>query len=139
MKRIVLISCASTKLLHKSEAKNLYISPLFKLSLKYAKSLNPDNIFILSAKHGLLHLEKRIAPYNLTLNDMKTDKIKKWAKIVIRQLEESVNLKRDEIILFAGEKYRRYLISHLSNCKIPLKGLSIGRQLKYLKQETSNE
>ena len=46
--KVVLISCASKKLNRKAKAEDLYISPLFKLNLKYAKSLNPDKIFILA-------------------------------------------------------------------------------------------
>jgi len=49
MKKIVLISCVSKKLHHKSKAQDLYVSSLFLKNLQYAKSLNPDKIFILSA------------------------------------------------------------------------------------------
>ena len=139
MKRIILISCASKKLPHKARAKNLYISPLFKLSLRYAKSLNPSKIFILSAKHGLLDLEKRIEPYDETLNDMSAKEVRKWARKVIRQSGRVANLNKDQIILLATEKYRKYLIPHFTNYKVPLKGLGIGKQLKYLKDKTSNE
>ena len=50
MAKVVLISCASKKLSHKTKAKDIYISPLFKMNLKFAKSFNPDKMFILSAK-----------------------------------------------------------------------------------------
>lgn len=138
MTRIVLISCVSKKLPYKAKARDLYISPLFKYNLKYAESLNPDKIFILSAEHGLLDLEKKIEPYNTTLNTMRSNEIKEWARNVISQLKEEVNLQRDEFIFLAGEKYRKYLIPHITNYKVPLKGLRIGKQLKYLKEKTSN-
>ncbi len=67
-KRIVLISCVSQKLPQRAKVKDLYISTLFKFNLKYAEKLKPDDIFVLSAKHGLLPLEKEIEPYNETLN-----------------------------------------------------------------------
>ena len=67
MAKIVLISCVSKKLSHKSKAQELYISPLFRKNIQYAKSLNPDKIFILSAKYGLIKLEEEIEPYNKTL------------------------------------------------------------------------
>ncbi len=38
-KKIVLISCVSKKLAHRAKAKELYISTLFKLNLKYATQL----------------------------------------------------------------------------------------------------
>ncbi len=133
-KKIILISCVSKKLDRKAKAKNLYISPLFKLNLKYAYSLNPDKIFILSAKYGLIDLEKEIEPYNKTLNKMNIQERKLWGKNVINQLNKFVNLKEDEIVFLAGKKYREYLIPHIKNYKIPLQRLGIGKQLKYLKE-----
>ncbi len=67
--KIALISCVSKKLTTKAKAKakELYISTLFKLSLKFAFKIKSDNIFILSAKYGLLELEDEISPYNQTL------------------------------------------------------------------------
>ena len=59
-KKIILISCVSQKLSHRAKAKDLYISTLFTLNRKYAEKLNPDKIFVLSAKHGLLDMEQEI-------------------------------------------------------------------------------
>ena len=134
--KIVLVSCASKKLPYKSKAKDLYISPLFKFNIKYARSLNPDKIFILSAKHGLIELNEEIEPYNKTLNNMSLKEIKEWSDKVISQLKNATDIKKDEIIFLAGERYRKYLTPHIVNYKIPLKGLGIGKQLKYLKSKT---
>lgn len=62
MRKTVLISCVSKKQKYRAKAQDLYISPLFKLNLEYAQELKPDAIFILSAKHGLLHLDTEIDP-----------------------------------------------------------------------------
>ena len=70
MKTIIIISCISKKLPHKAKAKDLYISALFKLSFQYAKSLNVNDIYILSAKYGLLPLDQEVEPYEQTLNRM---------------------------------------------------------------------
>lgn len=139
MARIILISCVTKKLSSKAKAKDLYISPLFKLSLKYAQSLNPDKIFILSAKYRLLGLEEEIEPYNKTLNTMPSKEVKEWASKIIKQLNKIIDLDKDEIIFLAGERYRKHILPHISNYKIPLKGLSIGKQLKYLKEKITNE
>ena len=85
MARIVLISCVKKKLRCKSKARNLYVSSLFRKSLEYAKSLSPDRIFILSAKHYLLELNKEVAPYNQTLNEMNSRQRKEWADSVLKQ------------------------------------------------------
>ena len=134
MEKIVLISCVSKKLSKESKAQDLYISPLFRYNLEYAKSLKPDKIFILSAKYGLLNLDEEIEPYNKTLNEMNSNEIKEWANSVLNELSKVSNIKEDEFIFLAGDKYRKYLISHMNNYKIPLKGLGIGKQLKYLKE-----
>jgi hypothetical protein len=79
MRKIILISCVSKKLPHKASARHLYISPQFKKNLAYAQRLDPDAIFVLSAKYGLVDLDQEIEPYDLTLNTMSTDRIKVWA------------------------------------------------------------
>jgi len=137
--KVVLISCVSKKLNHKARAEELYISSLFKLNMKYAFSLNPDKIFILSAKYGLLSLEEEIEPYDETLNEKKDSEIKRWAEKVLKQLSEEADLENDEIIFLAGEKYRKYLLPQIKNYSIPLKGLGIGRQLEFLKNKTENK
>jgi hypothetical protein len=134
MAKIILISCVSKKLDHKARAKDLYISSLFKYNLDYARSLNPNQIFILSAKYGLLGLEEEIEPYDTTLNNMKVQQRREWAQKVLGQLEQIVSLGKDEFIFLAGKKYREYLIPHISNYDVPMQGLGIGKQLKFLKE-----
>ena len=132
---IVLISCVSKKLSYKTKARDLYISPLFNYNLKYAESLSPYKIFILSAKYGLLDLDREIEPYDITLNRMSAKQIKEWSNQVINQLSKVSKLDEDEFVFLAGERYRKYLIPYIKNYKIPLSGLSIGKQLKYLKEK----
>lgn len=139
MSKVVLISCVSKKLPYKAKAKELYVSTLFKYNLKYAKSLNPDKIFVLSAKYGLVDLEREIEPYDKTLNNMPSTEIRKWAACVINQIKKEADPKEDEFIFLAGEKYRKYLLPQISNYQIPLEGLKIGEQLQYLKMRCSNE
>ena len=134
-KKIVLISCASKKLAFKSKAEDLYISTLFRLSFAYAKKLKPDKIFILSAKYGLLNLNDEIATYNETLNNKPVSDIKLWAEKVVINLREMADLKSDMFVFFAGKKYREYILPHIKYYKIPLKGLRIGEQLKFLKNK----
>ena len=137
MRRIVLISCVSSKLDTRAPARELYISPLFKFNLAYAQSLKPDAIFILSAKHGLLALDAVVAPYNETLNTKKHADIRAWAATVLKELEKKTDTKKDEFIFLAGERYRRYLVPALAHVQIPLAGLGLGRQLQFLKRALS--
>ena len=84
MKIIILLQYCKIKLSYKNKAANIYISPLFKKSLEYAKKLTPQVIHILSAKYGLLDLDSEIDPYNITLKDMNYKQRK--AGIVLRKM-----------------------------------------------------
>lgn len=139
MTKIVLISCVSKKLDHRSKAEDIYVSPLFKKNLKYAKSLNPDEIFILSAKYGLLSLEEEIDPYEKTLNNMHIPEIREWADLVLDQLNKVSDLNGDEFVFLAGDKYRKFLIPHIKNYEVPMLSLTIGKQLQWLTEHTPDE
>jgi len=135
---IVLISCVSQKLNHSDYAEKLYTSSLFKKSLAYAKSLKPNKIFILSAKYGLVNLNDKKEPYDVTLNKMTVEERKKWAKKVICQLNKTCNLNEDHFIILAGKKYREFLVKHLKSYCIPMNGLTIGKQLNFLSKKLKN-
>ena len=134
MDRVVLISCCSRKLSYKAPAERLYQSTLFRLSLRYARTLDPDQIFVLSAKYGLVSLNQELEPYDVTLNDMTTQQIRSWSLSVLDQLRRISDLTQDHFTILAGQHYRRFLVLHLSNYKVPLEGLRIGEQLSYLKR-----
>jgi len=139
MAKIVLISCVSKKLNHKSKAQDLYVSPLFQKNLRYAKSLNPDKIFILSAKYGLLSLTDVVEPYDKTLNKMTSNEIKEWASSVLKQLQKVSDLDKEEFVFLAGNNYRKFLLPRIKNYKIPMLGLGIGKQLKWLTERIKHE
>ena len=107
-------------------AKDLYVSSLFQFCLRYAYTFKPDTIFILSAQW--------LDPYNDTLNTKRDADIRQWAQGVLQQLRSNIDLERDTVIFLAGEKYRRHLINHIKHHEVPLLGLSIGRQLQFLKR-----
>jgi len=136
MKKYVLIACCGTKVSKKTKARNLYISDLFKKSMAYAESLLPDDIFILSAKYDLLELYKEIEPYDEKLNDKPADERRLWAKKVLTELGKRTDLNNDKYIFLAGKKYIEYLLPEIKNKCIPLKGLKIGQQLQWLKENT---
>ena len=134
MKKIVLISCVKKKRDGRHKAEDLYISPFFKKSMAYAKANKPDKIFILSALHGLLPLGKRIDNYDLSLNNFKVNELRTWADRTIHQLGRVSDLEQDIFIFLAGDRYRKYLLPKIIHYKIPMKGLGIGKQLRYLKR-----
>lgn len=133
MYKIALISCVSKKLKCRAEARNLYLSTLFRFNLNYAEKLNVDAIFILSAKYGLLGLDEEVDTYELTLNTMSTEEIRLWADKVIEQIKAITSIDETEFIFLAGNNYRKNLLPHIKYSTIPLEGLRIGEQLKRLK------
>jgi hypothetical protein len=139
MKKIVLIACASKKANRAAPAEDFYISPLFRANLAYAKSLKPAMIFILSAKYGLVKLNQQLAPYDLTLNTMSDRQIRVWASRILGQLRTRIDIEQSEVVVLAGEKYRRHLVPSLRYSIVPLKNLGIGEQLHWLKVNLNNE
>lgn len=137
-KLFVLISCVSQKLDEKAKAQDLYISSLFKKNLQFARSLHPDQIFILSAKYGLLELDDVIDTYNVSLNNLKSKDVRDWSNMVLSQLRRKTDIDNDEFVFLAGEKYRKYLMPHIQNFTIPMLGLKIGKQLQWLTKHINN-
>lgn len=138
-KKIVLISCVSKKKAEACKAKDMYVSPLFKMSWEYAKQFSPDEVFILSDKHHLLDPEQRIDPYDVTLT--KSAQWKEWARTVLHGIEErGISLEQAEFIILAGKKYWKYLLGKngIRTCELPLSGRGgIGCILHFLKKKTS--
>ena len=122
-KKIVLLACVATKLPHAAPARELYASPLFKKSLAYAESLDPDDIVILSAKYYVVPLSKIIRPYDKTLLNMPSEEIQEWAVQVLKILADKYDLENDEFIILAGDKYRKYITPQISHWSAPLTGL----------------
>jgi hypothetical protein len=134
VRRVALVSCVKSKRSSPAPAGELYTSALFTRLRAYALA-NADTWYILSAEHGLLHPEQVIAPYEKTLNTMRKSARAMWAARVQRQLLEALP-PGAEVVILAGERYRADLVPFLSehgfSVRVPLQGLSFGRQLQHL-------
>lgn len=62
-----LVGCASQKLRRAAPARELYVSQLFKKASAYAEK-TCDRWYILSAKHGLVHPDEVLEPYDVKLD-----------------------------------------------------------------------
>lgn len=146
-KKIILIACVSQKGNKKAKAKDLYISQLFKTTLAFANRQNPDKIFILSALHHLLDIDKEIEPYNVTLSNVPKAKRKPelkiltpsekivWGKKVVGQLSEQTDLQNDEFIILAGQEYIKPIINSIPHLTNPLNGLRQGERVNFLNEK----
>jgi hypothetical protein len=116
-------------------AKDLYTSTLFKKCMAFARKQNPDAIYILSAKYGLLELETEVDPYDQTLNSMSASEVRAWSRRVLARLSQKANLQNDHFVILAGMKYRKYIVPHLTSYEVPMEGMRIGEQLQFLSRQ----
>ena len=139
MKKIILIACSAGKKDTHDKAKDMYTSPLFRKSWKYAQKLGYDKIFILSDKYYLLAPEDEIDTYDKSLKNCKSRERKEWTKTVLEKLTlTKSNLKNDKFIILAGKVHYEHLIGKdgIQNYSIPWKGVGgIGCILKFLNEQ----
>lgn len=117
-------------------ARDLYIGRYYRPCMEYAESLEPDYIFILSAKYGLLDPDRTVSYYDETLNRMGVKARRKWASRVLRQIREKFGAGKVEYTILAGARYWEYLVGELGDVRLPLKGKGIGKQLQFLRRNT---
>ena len=69
--KIAILTCSQRKSKVACAAGNMYKSCLFVLRKRYAKDvLGCDEIYVLSAKYGLIDLDKIIEPYDTKLETL---------------------------------------------------------------------
>jgi hypothetical protein len=134
--QIALVSCVKAKRPSAAPAGDLYISQLFRALLANAEA-TADHWYILSAKHGLVHPDQVLAPYEQTLNRMPKRERVAWADAVWADLLKVLPADA-EVVFLAGARYREGLEDRLREhgfaVTVPLEGLGIGKQLQRLKE-----
>lgn len=129
----IFLSCTKEKANKRCKAREMYMpSSLFSKSYEYAKTMNPDKMYILSAKHHLLPLSREITPYNKTLNDASVEERKEWAEEVLKQMK-SVGIDFNaKTYFFCGENYIEFLKEYFPNHKSMYAGRGIGEIMHWL-------
>jgi len=124
-----LVACSASKLNRPAPGRYLYTSQLFRKSSTYAEQ-TCDRWFILSAKHGLVHPESVVEPYDLRLSPKTAPA---WSDIVRTQLAAELNdVPGVTLVALAGINYQTVLRPCQWPFQIPMKGLGIGQQLGWL-------
>lgn len=105
---IVVLACGAQKLATPAAALDLYTGPLFVSARRWALSVvDRGSIFILSARHGLVHANQVLEPYNHRIT---SDGIAGLVNQVADDAD-ALDLFRNCRIYFAGgELYRLTLI-----------------------------
>jgi len=142
VKVIGIITCTKRKKHTKKPipAKELYsASPLFRYSYEYFRKvlgLRDEQIFILSAKHNLINVNKKIKFYDKTFNNPP----ERWLKILKRRLDR---LKPQKIYFIGSEKYIKKFLEEYEEYRkkfvIIAEGLSIGKKMSWLKKKLKKE
>lgn len=132
MRKIVFVSCSEMKANKPAKAKDLYTSPLFRLSMKVAKRYKADDIFILSAKHHLVEMERELAPYDLKLERRKAVR-EIWVDEVIKQVIGKGIMPTDKAIFLTGKEY---YFDYFENPETPLSKKRLGFRLQWLSSES---
>ncbi|MDY6875905.1 MAG: hypothetical protein SWK90_06860 [Chloroflexota bacterium] len=132
---IRLVSCTKRNLDHPCPARDLYTaSALFRKARAYCEH-HYDAWYILSAKHGLVHPDQVVAPYDITLKRMSIVERCAWE----RRLSERLRRLGSGHIFYAhaGKDY----IVHLSSiCLVNiLEGHSLGNRLRWYNQQAARE
>ena len=70
-------------------APDLYVSPLFRAARAYAeRRYGPDGWLILSGRHGLVHPNQVLAPYDLSLRQLTRSERAAWGDRVAVELTD---------------------------------------------------
>lgn len=100
---VAVIPCCAAKASERCQAEAMYRSPNFALALRAARAAC-DEVFILSAKHGLISLSDEIAPYDTTFDDdasISTEEVAEQA--------EAIGFIDADVYTFLPSRYERVL------------------------------
>lgn len=113
MAKVALIACSEKKLPHAAQVKNLYTGERFRLALEWTKRNDVDNVFVLSARHGLLALDEVREPYDESLAGKTPDELLDWGRDACKKLTMYVAGVIDEVIVLAERAYAEPLRPYL--------------------------
>lgn len=134
---LVVISCGKAKTSHPAPAAEFYTGGYFRAQLAYARRLTTDDrILVLSAKYGLVPLDRELAPYEL--------RITQPGAVTIDQLlaqARSLGVARElRVVSLCGRDYGARVRAVWGRVvREPLAGLpgGMGTRLAWMRKETA--
>ena len=138
MSRVIsIVQCVSKKRDTPQPARDFYTSDLFVNASRYAVKIS-DEWYIISAKYHLVHPSELLEPYDVTLKKMAAQQRREWTERVFLELKPLLR-SSDTVVILAGVVYRENLVKKIEKLgckvKIPMEGLRIGEQNKWLKEQ----
>jgi hypothetical protein len=132
---VLLLGCVKLKASSPQQAKDLYVSNLFRKRRGYADQRGLP-WFVLSAEHGLLRPDDLVAPYDVELKAQPVSYRRVWGAWVIERLRRELGvLTGVRLEVHAGDAYVEALVepARAAGAKLirPLQGLMLGEQLAW--------
>lgn len=138
-RRIAIVGCSAKKLDRPGPAREFYTSALFRASLAYAEA-TCDEVWIASAKYGLVRLDQVLTPYDLDLRSFSKSEREAWGVRTIARLAADASNAR--LVVIAGETYG-YPLAHgahwrgMKKAERPLRGIvGVGPRIAWLRERT---
>lgn len=136
---LYLVGCGKSKRADPTAAGDLYTDPLVQKSLTYAQqeaAASGGTVRILSALHGAVELDHVLDPYDLSMNDLAAAERRAWGDRVADTLAADVEHERARLVVLAGRMYADPLRRHFPRIGEPMRGLGLGRRLRWLIDHT---
>lgn len=132
---VALVACVQQKAPEARPAADLYCSNWFKWAREVVERQGwPWRI--LSARHGLLHPARVIAPYQQALMQLSSAERAVWAARVLADLADLPPLR---VVVLAGSVYRAGLVPTLERrgcmIEVPMAGMGVGYQRQWLTRQ----
>ena len=132
---VLLLGCVKLKASSPQQAKDLYVSDLFRKRRRYADQRGLP-WFVLSAEHGLLRPDDLVAPYDVELKAQPASYRRVWGAWVIERLRRELGvLTGVRLEVHAGDAYAEAMgePARAAGAKLirPLQGLMLGEQLAW--------
>jgi hypothetical protein len=134
---MVIVACGAKKLDREARARDLYVGSYFKACLAYAlKIAKVKDVFIISAKYGLVGLNDVIEPY-----DKKLGAPFSVTEFSLTDQAELLGLLAKKVTVLGGKRYvglcRKVWRKGL---KAPLEGKGgLGKQIQWMRRETNGK
>ena len=136
MRSILLLACSDQKTQNTAPAGQLYASERFDLARKLAEA-HADRWFIASAKHGLLHPNSIVAPYDRALPNIDDAERGCWSRRVLDQLRPYIT-DNVQVVCLGDEEYFQEISAWLTARRIlvfvPFQHLPKGKRIPWLRQ-----
>ena len=142
--RIGLVGCVKTKQSTGNLARDLYTSTLFAGRRRYVEA-SCVRWFVLSARHGLVRDDAWLEPYDETLNDQSGGSKRRWAEMVLADLDAlGLDYRTTTFEIHAGNEYRSFgLVDGLqargAHVIVPAEHLGQGQQLAFYSRRTATD